>query len=99
MLRDNFFWGILMGLVVPILGIALVYTISFMPWNISVDDFFFLLKTNRHLVPKVISLGLLACIPLITWYRNRRCYTTLKGIFVVIILYGIVAIGFKFNWF
>ena len=99
MLRDNFWWGILMGLIVPLLGLSLVYTIRFMPKNISVSDFFFLLKTNRHLIPKVISLGLIACIPLITWYRNRRCYTTLKGIFVSIMLYAVLAIGYKLNPF
>lgn len=88
-----------MGLVVPILGMAMVYTISYMPGNISVDGFFILLKTNRHLIPKVMSLGLLAYIPLITWYRNRRCYATLNGIFVLLLLYAVLVIGFKFNWF
>ncbi len=49
------------------------------------------------MIPKIISLGLLATIPLITFYKNRKLHATLKGIFVAIMLYGIVAVLYKFN--
>jgi hypothetical protein len=97
MVRDNFFLGFLLGLIVPILGIALFYTIRFVPDNVSVSDFLYLIKTNKSMIPKVISLGMIACIPLITYYKNRRLYTTLKGIFVSIILYASIAIMYKFH--
>lgn len=97
MVRDNLFLGFLLGLIVPILGIALFYTIRFVPDNVSVSDFLYLIKTNKSMIPKVISLGMIACIPLITYYKNRRLYTTLKGIFVSIILYACIAIMYKFH--
>jgi hypothetical protein len=97
MLRDNIFLGVLLGLIVPCFGILIFYTIKYMPDNISLSDFMYMIKTNRYIIPKIISLGLLACIPLITYYKNRRLYNTLKGIFVSIILYGLVAVLYKFN--
>lgn len=95
MRRDHAFFGFFLGMVVPFLGISLLYTIRFMPQNISPSDFIYLLQTNRGMIPKVISLGMLACIPLITYYKNRRCYATLKGVFAAIIIFALLAVLYK----
>jgi hypothetical protein len=79
--KDNFFLGVIAGLVVPILGILMLYVFKYIPQNVSLDDFIYLVKTNKSNIPKVISLGLIACIPLIAYYNNRKRYSTLKGIF------------------
>lgn len=97
MRRDHLFFGFVLGVVVPLLGISLLYTLRFMPQNVSPADFIYLLQTNRGMIPKVISLGMLACIPLITYYKNRRCYDTLKGVFAAIILYTLLAVLYKFR--
>lgn len=97
MVRNNLFFGVILGLIVPILGVAVFYTIRFVPDNVSVSDFVYLVKTNKGMIPKVISLGMIACIPLITYYKNRRLYTTLKGIFISILLYAAIAIMYKFH--
>lgn len=68
-----------------------------MPQNVSLTDFIFLLKTNKPNISKVISLGLIACIPLITYYKNRKLYLTLRGIFIAIILYALLAVAYKFH--
>lgn len=97
MVRNNLFFGVLLGLIVPILGIAVFYTIRFVPDNVSISDFIYLVKTNKNMIPKVISLGMIACIPLITYYKNRRLYTTLKGIFISILFYTAIAVMYKFH--
>jgi hypothetical protein len=97
MLRNNIFFGFIAGLIVPLLGILMLYTIKFLPQNVSISGFIYLVKTNQNMIPKVISLGMIACIPLITYYKNRKLYTTLKGIFVAIMLYAITAVLYKFN--
>jgi uncharacterized membrane protein len=97
--RDNFFLGLLAGLIVPLLGVIMVYIYKYLPQNVSLSDFIYLVKTNKSNIPKVISLGLIACIPLIAFYNNRKRFTTLKGIFVSIILYGLIAVAYKFNIF
>ncbi len=68
-----------------------------MPQNVSLTDFIYLLKTNKPNISKVISLGLIACIPLITYYKNRKLYLTLRGIFIAIILYALLAVAYKFH--
>jgi hypothetical protein len=82
---------------VPLLGILLLFVIKYMPQNVSLTDFIYLLKTNKPNISKVISLGLIACIPLITYYKNRKLYLTLRGIFIAIILYALLAVAYKFH--
>ena len=97
MQKDHFFLGFLLGIIIPMIGIFFFYLFKFLPDNLSFTDFLFLVKSNQYMIPKIISLGLLATIPLITYYKNRKLYTTLKGIFVAIMLYGIIAVLYKFN--
>jgi hypothetical protein len=82
---------------VPLLGILLLFVIKYMPQNVSLTDFIYLLKTNKPNISKVISLGLIACIPLITYYKNRKLYLTLRGIFIAITLYALLAVAYKFH--
>jgi hypothetical protein len=97
MQRDNIFFGFVLGLIVPLLGILMLYTIKYMPHNVSLSEFVYSVKEKHSLIPKVISLGLIACIPLITYFKNRKKFITLKGIFAAIILYALVAVLYKFN--
>ena len=97
--KDNFFLGVIAGLVVPILGILMLYVFKYIPQNVSLDDFIYLVKTNKSNIPKVISLGLIACIPLIAYYNNRIRYSTLKGIFLSIMIYALLAVAYKFHIF
>lgn len=95
--RDQFFLGFILGILVPLFGILMFYTIQYLPDNISLSDFVYMIKSNHYIIPKILSLGMIACIPLITYYKNRRHYQTLKGVFVAIMLYVIIAISYKFN--
>jgi hypothetical protein len=97
MIRNNIFFGFLLGVIVPLLGILFLFVIKYMPQNVSLADFLYLLKTNKSNISKVISLGLIACIPLITYYKNRKLFLTLKGIFAAIIIYALLAVAYKFN--
>jgi hypothetical protein len=97
MIRNNAAFGFLLGVIVPLLGILLLFVIKYMPQNVSLTDFIYLLKTNKPNISKVISLGLIACIPLITYYKNRKLYLTLRGIFIAIILYALLAVAYKLH--
>lgn len=96
--KNNPVLGFILGLIVPLFGTLFLYMIKFMPQNISLNEFILLAKNNQQNIPKVISLSLLACIPLITYYKNRRCYRTLQGVFAAIILYSIITIAYKLHW-
>jgi hypothetical protein len=97
MIRNNAAFGFLLGVIVPLLGILLLFVIKYMPQNVSLTDFIYLLKTNKPNISKVISLGLIACIPLITYYKNRKLYLTLRGIFIAITLYALLAVAYKLH--
>ncbi|GBL35756.1 hypothetical protein EMGBS15_13510 [Filimonas sp.] len=97
MIRNNAVFGFILGVIVPLFGILFLYVIKYMPQNVSLSDFLYLLKTNKPNISKVISLGLIATIPLITYYRNRKLYLTLKGVFTAIVLYALTAVAYKFN--
>ncbi|MBK6330289.1 MAG: hypothetical protein IPF62_07135 [Bacteroidetes bacterium] len=77
----------------------MLYVFKYIPQNVSLDDFIYLVKTNKSNIPKVISLGLIACIPLIAYYNNRKRYSTLKGIFLSIMIYALLAVAYKFHIF
>ncbi|MBK7763605.1 MAG: hypothetical protein IPI46_09565 [Bacteroidetes bacterium] len=96
--KNHIFFGFIAGSIVPLLGIFLLYTFKYMPQNVSLTDFLYLLKNNKSNISKVISLGLIACIPLITYYRNRKLYQTLQGIFIAIALYALLAIAYRFRF-
>jgi len=98
MIRNNLAFGFMLGVIVPLFGILFLYVLKYMPQNVSLADFIYLLKTNKSNISKVISLGLIACIPLITYYKNRKLYTTLKGIFAAIIIYVLIALAYKFRF-
>jgi hypothetical protein len=95
--KDHPILGFILGLLVPVLGMYLYYLLKFMSEHISVADSLNLLKNNHYMIPKVISLGLITCIPLITYYKNRKRMKTLKGIFAAIIIYGLIAVMYRFN--
>ena len=84
--RDNHFFGVLLGFVIPLLGVLMVYIIRCMPYEISFDTFLLRLKTNNRFFSSTLSLAMIAFIPLFTYYRNRRMYKTLYGIFIPVLL-------------
>lgn len=97
MLRNNYFFGILLGAVVPLLGVTLVYVIRYMPRDVSLPYFLELMQDNPRTISATLSLGLLACIPLFTYYKNRRLMKTLYGIFIPVVIYAIIVLVYRFG--
>lgn len=95
--RDSLFFGIIAGLIVPFLGMLMVFALRHLPQHQSFSDFIYLMKSNHQNIPRVISLSMIACIPLITYYKNRRRYQTLKGIFISIMFFVVLVVLYKFN--
>lgn len=97
MQRNNYLFGVFMGTIIPLFGIVLVYVIRYIPKDVSFTYFLELLRDNSRAVSSTLSLGLIACIPLFTYYRNRKLYKTLYGIFIPVIIYGIIILLYRFN--
>jgi hypothetical protein len=95
--KNNFWFGFLISIAVTIFGVLMVWCVKFLSQNIMLDEFLHLLKENHAMIPKTLSLAMLAYIPLITYYKNRKRIDTLKGIFGAIILFAIIILLYKFN--
>jgi hypothetical protein len=92
--KDNLKFGILLGVLGPLIAMILYYF-----WNfssaISLGEYFFVLRTNRPLLTAISSISLLANAILFTVYINTHRDKTAKGIFAATLIYGIAVLVFK----
>ncbi len=92
--KDNFIFGLTLGLVAPAIGFLIYKLIKFQLY--SLDEMLSFLKANPNLITSFISISLLANAVLFTIYVNGRRDKTAKGIFVLTIVYAAIALAFKY---
>ena len=92
--RDQYAFGILLGLVMPMLSFFGYYYWKFSLF--SIEDFIKLLQANKQLVTALTIPCLLMNIVIFTIYINGQRDKTAKGIFVVTIIYAVSALFIKF---
>lgn len=93
--QDKLSLGMLLGLLTPAVAFFIYYLLVFMPRDLSVGDFLVMLKNNKHLIPKVISICLLANGIVFYLYTRVRRDLTARGIFLMTMLYAIVILLLK----
>jgi hypothetical protein len=92
--KDNFIFGMALGLVAPVIGFMFYKLIKFQEFSLS--DMLQFLKTSPNLISASISVSLLANAILFTVYINGRRDKTAKGIFLLTVIYAIIAMVFKY---
>ena len=92
--KDNLKFGIVLGLVAPLLAMLIYYFWNFAR-SFSLADYFFLMKSNKSLLTAISSISLLANAVLFTIYINTHRDQTAKGIFVATLIYGIGVLLYK----
>lgn len=75
----------------------MVYLLRYSGDNVTITRFLQLMRDNPRTISSTISLGLIACIPLFTYYRNRKLYKTLYGIFAAVAIYAVIVVVYRFN--
>lgn len=93
--KDNLQLGMLLGFIAPIISLVGYYYLRFSEL-FSVADFFNFLLNNKNQITAISVPCLLLNIALFTIYINWHRDKTAKGIFVVTIVYAIVALTLKF---
>jgi hypothetical protein len=85
--KDNLKLGLVLGLLGPLAGLAVVYFVnySFQTFPEFLDYF---IHENK-LITSIGSMSLLANAVLFTVYVNTNRDKTAKGIFIVTLIYGI----------
>lgn len=92
--KDQYAFGVIIGLVMPILSFFGYYYWKFRLFTFS--DFIGALETNKQLVTALTIPCLLLNIVIFTIYINGHCDKTAKGIFVVTFAYAVSSLLFKF---
>lgn len=92
--KDNLKFGILLGVLGPLLAMLLYYFWVFSR-TIQLGEYFYVLRNNKQLLTAISSISLLANAILFTVYINTHRDKTAKGIFVATLLYGIAVLIYK----
>jgi hypothetical protein len=92
--KDNFVFGLALGLIAPMIGFLVYKLIKFR--GLSISEMFQWMKFNPNLITVSISVSLLANAILFTIYINGYRDKTAKGIFIMTIIYAIIALAFKY---
>jgi hypothetical protein len=92
--KDNFIFGLALGLIAPIIGFLIYKLIKFK--GLTLSEMFQWMKFNPNLITVSISISLMANAILFTIYVNGYRDKTAKGIFVMTMIYAIIALAFKY---
>lgn len=92
--KDNFIFGLALGLIAPFIGFLLFKLVRYSSFSIS--EMIQWLKLNPNLITVFISVSLFANALLFTVYINGHRDKTAKGIFLVTVVYAVIALIFKY---
>ncbi|MGN6533748.1 MAG: hypothetical protein ACTHK0_18555 [Ginsengibacter sp.] len=92
--KDNFIFGIALGLIAPIIGFLIYKLIKFK--GLTISEMLQWMKFNPNLITVSISISLMANAILFTIYINGYRDKTAKGIFVMTMIYAVIALAFKY---
>ena len=93
--KDNFMLGIVLGLIVPMLGLVIFKVYKFGIFTFKETFQFMLLEPGYKTLSVALSLSLLLNALLFTLYINSAKDTTAKGIFATTVVYGLVILLIK----
>jgi hypothetical protein len=92
--KNNILFGIIIGLLAPILGMLVYYFLNFYP-TYTLGDFFKVIFSEKTVLSGISTFSLFANVALLTFYLNTRKDETAKGIFLISCVYAIAVIVIK----
>lgn len=93
--KDNFWMGVIMGLIAPILGVLAFKLSKFSMFSLKETLQFMMLEPGYKTLTVALSLSLLLNALLFTLYINSRKDKTAKGIFTTTLVYGLLVLIIK----
>jgi len=93
--KDNIRFGIILGLLTPLLSVVIYYFAKFYPL-FSFGDMLDALRSDKRLVTGITIPCLFLNILIFTLYINYRKDKTAKGIFASTLVYAIAALAFRY---
>ena len=93
--KDNFYFGLVMGTIAPLLGLLLFKFVKFKVFTFKEVIQFMLVEPGFRTLSVALSLSLLLNAALFTIYINSRKDYTAKGIFATTLVYGLIVLIIK----
>ncbi len=93
--KDHFFLGLVLGILAPLVGFLVFYLLKFFPLGQSIQSYLHLFREQRFLIPKVMSLSLLANALVFFGYTHYHKDETSRGVLLATLVYAVVIILFK----
>ncbi len=93
--KDNFIFGLALGFIAPMIGFMIFKLYKFQ--SLTLTEMIQWMKLNPNLITVSISVSLMANAILFTLYINGHRDKTAKGIFVLTVIYAIIAMIFKYS--
>lgn len=93
--KDNFIFGLILGLVGPLLGFWVFKYLKLGPLNYFEAIQYLFVEPGHRMLTVAISLSLMVNAILFTIYINAHIDKTAKGIFVATFIYAITSILIK----
>jgi hypothetical protein len=90
--NDHFLFGFASSLAASIFGLVLVYVVKFMNNNVSFMQYLEMLQTEPSFRSAILSLALLANIPLVYFIQQRKLFKSFKGLAVVVLCLGLIIV-------
>ncbi len=97
MKRNVPIFGFFIGVLLPILGLFIVYLIMG-GYSNGMMDFFRDMLNNSSSAALYLTLALLINIVPFIFYTNKRLDLTARGILVATVLYGVLIVLIKYVW-
>ncbi len=92
--KDNFVFGLILGFIAPMIGFLVYKFFKFK--MLSLEEMIQWLRLNPNLITVSITVSLMANAILFTIYVNGHRDKTAKGIFVLTMVYAIIAMTLKY---
>ena len=93
--KDNFWLGLILGLIAPMLGLLLFKWYKFRIFTVKETFQFMTLEPGFRTLTVALSLSLLLNALLFTIYINSSKDHTAKGIFATTLVYGLIVLSIK----
>src|SRR4051812_35785554 len=91
--KDSLRLGIILGFLAPVLGLVIYYFLQFRMY--TVDEFLYVILSNKSLLTGIISICLVANAIVFTLFINKRSDRTARGVFIATCIYAIIALIIK----
>lgn len=88
--------GFVLGLIMPIIGLFIVYLIKFNEYTVSY--YFDILYANHKVASMVLTLAIILNLIPFLYYTNKRLDYTARGVLIATILYAVMIVLIKFVW-